>query len=46
MEGHAQIKSMAIPVPAAQASQGPTANTKSMNATPSLVLMEAFVKMA
>lgn len=45
-EEHAQIKSMAIPVPAAQASLGRTANTKSMNATPSLVLMEAFVKMA
>lgn len=35
MEEHAQIKSTAIPVPAAQASLAPTASTRSTNVTPS-----------
>lgn len=45
MEEHAQIKSMAIPVPAAQASLAPTANTRSMSVTPSPALTAASVKM-
>lgn len=35
MEGHAQIKSMATPVPAALASPAPTVSMKSMSVTPS-----------
>lgn len=45
MEGHAQIKSMVIPAPAAQASLDPTANMRSTSVTPSPALMEASVKM-
>lgn len=45
MEGHAQIKSMAIPVPAGQASLALTANTKLMSVTPSPVSMEVSAKM-
>lgn len=45
MEGRAQIKSTAIPVPAAQASLAPTANTRSMSVTPSPASTEASVKM-
>ena len=45
MEGHAQIKSMVIPVRAAQASLAPTATMRSMSVTPSPVSMEAYVKM-
>lgn len=35
MEGHAQIKSTAIPVPAAQVSLAPIVSTRSMSVTPS-----------
>lgn len=45
MEGRVQIKSTAIPVPAAQASLAPTANTRSMSVTPSPASTEASVKM-
>lgn len=44
-EGHAQIKSMAIPVTAAQASLAPTANMRSMSVTPNRASMEASVRM-
>lgn len=44
-EGHAQIKSTAILVTAAQASLAPTANTRSMSVTPSPASTEASVKM-
>lgn len=45
MEGHAQIESMAIPVPAAPASLVPTVSMKSMNVIPNPALTEASVKM-
>lgn len=45
MEEHAQIKSMAIPVRAAQASLAPIASMRSMSVTPSPASMEASVKM-
>lgn len=45
MGGHAQIKSMDIPVHVALASPGPTASMKSMSVTPSPASMEAFVRM-
>lgn len=45
MEGHAQIKSMAIPAPAALASLAPIANMRSMSVTPNPVSMEESVKM-
>lgn len=45
MEGHAQIKSMVIPVRAARASLAPTASMRLMSVTPSPVSMEAYVKM-
>lgn len=45
MEGHAQIKSMATPVLAGQASLAPTVNMKSMSVTPSPASTEASVKM-
>lgn len=44
-EERAQIKSMAILVPAAQASLAPIANTRSMSVTPSPASTEASVKM-
>lgn len=45
MEGRAQIKSMATPVPAAQASLAPTASMRSTSVTPSPALTEASVRM-
>lgn len=44
-EGHALIRSMAIPAHAARASLAPTANMKSMSVIPSLASMGAYVKM-
>lgn len=46
MEGHAQTKSMAIPVPAAQASLALIASMRSMSVTPSPVSMGVSVRMA
>lgn len=45
MEERVQIKSMVIPVTAAQASLAPTASMRSMSVTPSPASMEASVKM-
>lgn len=45
MEGHAQIKSMATPAPAVQASLAPTANMRLTSVTPSPASMEVSVKM-
>lgn len=45
MVEHAQIKSMATPVPAAQALLAPTVNMRSTSVTPSPASMEASVKM-
>lgn len=45
MEGHAQIKSTAIPALAVQGSLVRTVNTRSMSVTPSRALMEASAKM-